>query len=233
MSDSPIGPHSSSPNELRARIEAERRGVPFLVFRNADEKQQIIDLGHKDKISIGRDPGNDLALTWDGKVSRVHALLERVGASEWTLADEGLSQNGSYINGTRLTGRKRIRDGDALRFGGTMIVFSAPVERNTEPTTALASTVPDAATLTETQRKILVALCRPCRDPYGTPATNQEIATEVFLSVDAVKTHLRVLFGKFGIGELAQNKKRAQLVWRAFQTGVINERDLWPPEKAA
>ena len=77
------------------------------------------------------------------------------------------------------------------------------------------------------------SICRPCRDPYGTPATNQEIADEVFLSVDAVKTHLRVLFGKFGIGDLAQNKKRAQLVWRAFQTGVINERDLWPAEKTA
>ena len=71
-----------------------RRGlVPFLVYRNGDEKQQIVDLGHADKISIGRDPGNDLALTWDGKVSRVHAQLERMG-SEWTLADEGLSQNG-------------------------------------------------------------------------------------------------------------------------------------------
>ena len=49
---------------------------------------------------------------------------------------------------------------------------------------------------------------------------------ELFLSVEAVKTHLRVLFGKFGVEDLPQNQKRARLVERAFQTGIVNERDL-------
>jgi hypothetical protein len=45
---------------------------------------------------------------------------------------------------------------------------------------------------------VLVALCRPYRDGdrFATPATNQQIGAEVFLGVDAVKTHLRVLFRK-------------------------------------
>ena len=44
--------------------------------------------------------------------------------------------------------------------------------------------------------------------------------------MDAVKTHLRVLFAKFGIEELPQNQKRARLVERAFYSGAITERDL-------
>ena len=44
---------------------------------------------------------------------------------------------------------------------------------------------------------------------------------ELSLSVDAVKTHLRVLFGKFGIEGLAQNQKRARLVELAFARGNL------------
>ena len=71
-------------------------------------------------------------------------------------------------------------------------------------------------------------LCRPYKDgaAFASPATNQEIAEELFLSVDAVKTHLRVLFAKFGIEGLPQNQKRARLVERAFNSGAITGRDL-------
>ena len=59
-----------------------------------------------------------------------------------------------------------------------------------------------------------------------TPATNQQIATELFLSVEAVKTHLRALGVKFGVQDLPQNQKRTKLVERAFATGVITHHDL-------
>ena len=53
----------------------------------------------------------------------------------------------------------------------------------------------DRPELSATQRRVLVALCRPYRDggAYARPATNRQIAEEVFLSVDAVKGHLRTL----------------------------------------
>jgi hypothetical protein len=74
---------------------------------------------------------------------------------------------------------------------------------------------------------VLVALCRPYRgdDPFAVPATNQAIAEEVFLSIDAVKSHLRALFHKFGIEDLRQNQKRARLVALARQGGLVTERD--------
>ena len=47
----------------------------------------------------------------------------------------------------------------------------------------------------------------------------------MFLSVDAVKGHLRALFSKFGIEHLPQNEKRLRLVERALQAGLVSERD--------
>jgi streptomycin 6-kinase len=42
--DSPLKAHSASPAELRERIDAERRGRPFLVFRDGDGAQRILAL---------------------------------------------------------------------------------------------------------------------------------------------------------------------------------------------
>jgi predicted ArsR family transcriptional regulator len=73
----------------------------------------------------------------------------------------------------------------------------------------VASEVPAAATISPGQRRVLVALCRPYKDggAFATPATNQAIAAELHLSVDAVKTHMRALFEKLGVEDLPQNKK--------------------------
>jgi hypothetical protein len=111
--------------------------------------------------------------------------------------------------------------------GGTTIAFCAPSEASTSMRTVTSVGPRVADVLTPAQRRVLIALCRPFRDStYSTPATNQQIADELFLSVDAVKTHLRVLFAKFGVEQLPQNQKRIRLVERAFYSGVISERDL-------
>ena len=81
--------------------------------------------------------------------------------------------------------------------------------------------------LTPTQHKVLVALCRPLNDATSAlPATNKQIADEVFLSVDAVKAQLRLLFDRFGLAELAQNEKRARLAQSAFASGSVTPRDF-------
>ena len=82
--------------------------------------------------------------------------------------------------------------------------------------------------LTEAQKRVLYALCRPFRDStaFVTPPTNEQIGKELFLSVDAVKKHLRALFQKFGVEHLPQNEKRARLVERAFAAGLISGQDL-------
>jgi predicted ArsR family transcriptional regulator len=82
--------------------------------------------------------------------------------------------------------------------------------------------------LSSTQRRILIALCRPCRSESGvaSPATDEEIAEELVLSVGEVRAHLRVLDAKLGVQERSERAARARLVERAFSAGVISERDL-------
>jgi FHA domain-containing protein len=226
MRKSPLAAHSATPAELKARLEAERRGRPFLLFRDAEGGQCILELpAAAERVTIGRREGNDMTLDWDPDVSRLHAALERIGG-DWTLVDDGLSRNGSYVNDSRVLGRRRLRNKDVLRFGECLVVYSEPERAASYPTGKAA----DAFTfgpLTEAQRKVLVALCRPLvESAHATPATNPEIAGELFLSVDAVKKHMRVLFEKFGVAELPQYEKRSRLVEQALAGGFVSERDL-------
>lgn len=219
--------HSWSASELKEQVEAERSGEPFLVYRDARGEQRIVALPEGTRrLTIGRGPGIDIALEGDEEVSRLHAELARMGET-CVVSDDGLSRNGSYVNGERVSGRRRLHDGDALRFGETPLLFRAPAEAGGVETRA-ASDAPTAADISATQRAILIALCRPFKDgsSYSLPATNRRIAEEVFLSVDAVKAHLRILFKLFDVEELPQNEKRVRLGERAIRSGIIAPRDL-------
>jgi pSer/pThr/pTyr-binding forkhead associated (FHA) protein len=220
-------PRQTSAPELKAQIEAERGGRPFLVFRSGEGEQRIVVVAEgTTELWVGRGAAAGLRLDWDEEVSALHAQIEVVGG-ECTLLDDGLSRNGSFVGEERVDGRRRLRDGDTLRFGRTTVLFRRPGEDAPEATVA-ASQVPAAATVSPGQRRVLLALCRPFKDEsrFATPATNQAIAEELHLSVDAVKTHMRALFEKLGVEDLPQNRKRVALAERAMQSGVVSRRDL-------
>jgi len=208
-----------SPAELAERVHAERRGVPFVVYLDGDGRQQLVDLGGRTAaLSVGRGETNDVPLPWDSEVSRVHAMLEPVGA-EWTLVDDGLSRNGSFVNGERVRSRRRLADGDLIGIGRTLLVFAAAAIPDAEPTEAARDSAPPD--LSPAQRRVLAALCRPARDqPFAGPPSNREIAEELVVSVDTVKSHLHALFEQFGLQDMPQNRKRAELVRRAFERGL-------------
>ena len=225
MTDFALG--QSSPAEIAARFEAERDGRPHLLLRDEDGAQRVIPLETEhDRVTIGRGDGSDIQIHWDRDISRAHAELECIGGV-WAISDEGLSRNGTYVNGERVTTRQRLRDGDVVRAGSTVIVFRDPRSAGFSDT-RIGATELAPPTVSDAQRRVLLALCRPYKEPgpFTTPATNQDIASELFLSVEAVKTHLRALFAKFGVEDLPQNQKRARLIERAFQTGLVSERDL-------
>ncbi len=223
----PVAPHALSPRELKEVLAAERAGEPFLAFRDEQGRLGLFVLGREPRTStVGRRRETDLSIPWDGEVSGLHAELRCLGG-EWTIVDDGLSTNGTYVEGKRISGRQRLRDGDRIRVGGTILAYNA-AQPSPAGTTVTAGEFPSLPRLTDTQRRVLIALCRPYRDGDGfaTPATNQQIAGEVFLSVDAVKMHLRNLFAKLELGELPQNQKRARLAECALGLGLISQRDL-------
>jgi pSer/pThr/pTyr-binding forkhead associated (FHA) protein len=217
-------PDGLSPADVRERLEALRGEEAFLILRDDRHRQRIVILDSARVVTLGRNPEVDVDLEWDPKVSRVHALLECIGGA-WMVSDDGVSSNGTFCNGERVRGRRRLADADTLRLGQTQILFR-------DPGAAFGDTLQTGERprieLSPTQRKVLIALCRPyvAATPFTLPATNQDIAAEVMLGVDAVKAHLRVLFEKFGIEHLPQNQKRGRLAELAFQSGVISERDL-------
>jgi pSer/pThr/pTyr-binding forkhead associated (FHA) protein len=223
---SPLERHSATPQELQARLEAERVGRPFLVYRDGADRQAIVvleELGTR--LTVGRREGNDVVLAWDEEVSRVHAALERVGP-DWLITDDGLSHNGTWVNGERVTGQRRLRDGDVIAVGATALAFVAPGGDSSHPTATAAG--PHLATLlTPAQRRVLVALCRPYgHSTYASPPSNREIADELVVSVDAVKATLRALFALFGVDGLPQNRKRHALVEAALRSGAVARREL-------
>ena len=128
--------------------------APFLVFRDGSGQEQVVSLeGDTPRLTIGRGPATDVWLEWDPEASRVHAALERYG-QEWTVVDDGLSRNGTFVNGERVHGHHRLADGDVVRCGSTELLFVARAEdrnsRTIEPgaaTTQVRRVLPDVPTV--------------------------------------------------------------------------------------
>jgi pSer/pThr/pTyr-binding forkhead associated (FHA) protein len=224
---SPVARHRATPTELREQLETARAEVPFLIYRDGRDLQRVFRLdGAPDRLTVGRRGTSDISLEWDHQVSRVHAELERLG-EDWTVRDDGLSSNGTFVNGIRVLGRRRLNDGDEISVGGTILAFRAPA-RGASGATFVPEPPEAAPYLSNNQRAVLLALARPFRASRGfaTPATNKHIAAEVFLTLNGVKSIMRTLFQKFDLEDLPQNQKRARLVERALQTGALSEEDL-------
>lgn len=218
--------------ELKRQIEQERSGEPFLVWRDHEGVQRVFALADRERIVVGREEGSDLRIDGDESVSRIHAELWRTGGA-WVIADDGLSRNGTTVDGEPLRSRRRLADRELIVVGGTGLLFRDPAESGAGRPTRAVSTGDPAPDLGAVQRRVLVALCRPLADGHSfaaAPASNQAIAEELFMSVGAVKANLRVLFEKFGVDDLPQNEKRIALAERAMRGGTVRPSELGADE---
>ena len=210
------------PGESIPLREAEGGDWPFLMYEDRAKKLVIHPL-REGRVVIGRGSECDVVIDWDDRVSRAHATLERVGG-EWLLEDDGLSRNGTFVNGDRVSARRRLSDWDVIQAGHTRLRYRVPTAQVGEATQGPAAE--DApAQPSPSQRRVLAALCRPCLNGGGVvaPATNEQIADELCLSVEAVKAHLREMYRRFGIEDLPQNQKRRRLVELAMQQGLARD----------
>jgi pSer/pThr/pTyr-binding forkhead associated (FHA) protein len=226
VSEGPFALHSATPAELKERLEADRRGVPYLIYRDEAGAQRFVELGSSlTRITVGRQRACDIPLPHDRSVSRVHAVLERIG-NEWTVVDDGTSRNGSFVNNDRLHGRRRLCDGDIVRVGATDLAFRSASTGETSETGAAPA--PSIA-VSSAQRRVLVALCRPfVESPFAAAPSNSELARELIISVETVKSHMHFLFQAFKLDDVPQHRKRARLAQAALELGVVTPGELTP-----
>jgi pSer/pThr/pTyr-binding forkhead associated (FHA) protein len=221
----PLGRYSLRPEEGKRVADARRAGRPFFAYREGGGEFAIfVPEPGPQSLFLGRGDGMDLQLSGDPLVSRVHAELRPAGR-EWLI--KNISKNGTFINGHWAEDDRRLGDGDLVRVGETVLAFVAPASEP-DGETDLARDQPTIADLTDTQRRILVALCRPLLAGGGTgaAASNKAIMAEAFVGLETVKDQLGRLYAKYGFGELEQNQKRANLANFAVRYGLVTTKDL-------
>ena len=169
-------------------------------------------------MTFGTLESNDVVVDADG-VSRVHAAFEQFG-DVWCVRDLG-SRNGTYVNGGRIIGERALHPGDEIVLGRLRLLFRGPA-RGAE-TAAIAQ----APKLTQRERDVLLALCRPLLtgDAFTEPASIRAIAAELVVSEAAVKQHLSRLYVKFDVGSHGE-RRRVQLANAAVARGAVNLGDL-------
>lgn len=94
-------------------------GTPKLVGSQGTYSGHIFEITGGSAV-IGREAGNEVALTSDTTASRRHATIT-VSNGEYIIRDEG-SSNGTFVNGARITTQK-LTPGDEVQIGGTKFRF--------------------------------------------------------------------------------------------------------------
>jgi hypothetical protein len=224
--ESPLAVGRPTEKDIEARRAAEERGEPFLVFRDEEGRQRIHTLTpERRNVTLGRRHEADISIPWDLEMSRLHAELE-LHAGEWTICDDGFSQNGTWVNGLRLTGRRRLHDGDLLRVGRTMFAYCNPESGATGPT-LVPGDLGASPRFSEQQQRVLGALCRPLfADGEGIkPATDEEVARATGISLDAVVVELDHLGRAFGLEDMPRAEQRAEIALLAVRSGLVSADD--------
>jgi hypothetical protein len=121
--DMRVAPQESfilAPSQLAAEHPSDSGG------RLVVEKSKALENGNSYQagpvpLTIGRAEDNTLALPGDEFASGHHARIESQRDGVWIL-DLG-STNGTFVNGTRLDGRRKLREGDVVQIGDTALRF--------------------------------------------------------------------------------------------------------------
>jgi hypothetical protein len=208
--------------ELQARKAAEMRGAPFLAYRDDKGREHILELDEsRATLTVGRRFEADIALPWDREVSRLHAQFE-FRAGEWTVDDDGWSQNGTFVNEMRIDGQRRLQDGDLVRCGQTTIAFCHARNVSVEMT-LVPGELSATPRFSQQQQQILTELCRPLLgDGDGlAPAADDEIAEHLGTDQKTVTTELEHLARSFGLSEMPFFERRAEIAILALRSGLV------------
>jgi predicted component of type VI protein secretion system len=117
------------------------------------------------EVYIGRDAVNIVAIN-DAEVSRRHARMELRG-SAYVIQDLG-STNGTFINGTRISGLQVLNPGDTVSFGeGIMLVYESVADVNA---TILSTKGPQMTVQKPAPARVPTPVHAPAPAPVPPPA---------------------------------------------------------------
>ena len=113
---------SAAPGAPAAAAAPSRKGdgrgaLRLKVLEPAERKGQTIDIGAE--VTVGRAGGCGIVLTEDTFVSQVHARLYR--QQNDTFVEDLGSTNGTFLNGSPVASATRLRKGDRVQFGQTVV----------------------------------------------------------------------------------------------------------------
>jgi hypothetical protein len=174
-----------------------------------------------DRVTVGKAADNELVVSDDPGVSRLHALLERLPAG-WIVRDLG-SRNGTFVNGQRVWGDRPLHTGDEVRLGESTLVLRS--SRQAEPASVTGTAVVGPE-LTRREHDVLLALCSPLveGDVFTEPLSIRDIAARLVVTEAAVKQHVQHLYDKFGLHDA--DRRRARLANEAIRRGAVTLADL-------
>jgi pSer/pThr/pTyr-binding forkhead associated (FHA) protein len=113
-----LSPQQAS--ELLAQPLGREHGRLVVVESGALEEGEVYRIDST-ALTVGRSDDNDLALDGDEFASSRHARFEPRRDGVW-VEDMG-STNGTFVNGIRLAGGRRLAPGDLVRIGETDLRF--------------------------------------------------------------------------------------------------------------
>jgi pSer/pThr/pTyr-binding forkhead associated (FHA) protein len=180
----------------------------------------------KERVTIGRNAGNDLTLE-SPTVSREHAAVAfRDG--RWYIEDRG-SFNGTFLNGVRVQPGMPLplRHADRIGIGAETVLFSWPAQLQdpdtTEPLEEAVS--PESAQLSSFQRQVVQCLCGPWLAGASLESlpSNEQIAAQLGTpgATGTVKAALRRVYAKAGLSGQPAHAKRRALCRVARQRGWV------------
>jgi hypothetical protein len=112
----PAAPPAAAPPPRRER-KAERGGLRLRIVEPAGRQGETHAIDRE--LTVGRGAGCAIVLDEDTYVSQLHARLFQQNG-EGYVEDLG-STNGTYVNGKAITGATRLRRGDQVQFGQTVV----------------------------------------------------------------------------------------------------------------
>ena len=169
-----------------------------------------------ERLTVGTLESNDVVV--DARASSA-CTRPSSGSATRCVRDLG-SRNGTFVNGGRIVGERALHPGDEIVLGRLRLLFHGRPGQGDGGD-------PQPPRLTQRERDVLVALCRPLLsgDAFTEPASIRAIAAELVVSEAAVKQHLSRLYDKFDVGAHGE-RRRVQLANAAVARGAVKLGDL-------